>query len=101
VPKLSPTQRSLALLRDEGYSPFIVEHWNPFAKIRQDLFGFVDILALRKGEVLGVQTTSRNNVAARIQKIANHKNVGIVRDSGVRIEVHGWDGDKLRREDIS
>jgi hypothetical protein len=38
----SPTQLSLKKLREEGYTVAVVEHWNSFARIRQDLFGFID-----------------------------------------------------------
>ena len=86
----SPTQRSLKRLREMGYTVQVVEKWNPHSKTRQDLFGFIDLLAIRKGEVLAVQATSRDNVASRVRKIADHENVGIVRQAGIRIEVHGW-----------
>jgi hypothetical protein len=36
---VTPTQRSLAYLRAEGWQVAIVERWNPHARIRQDLFG--------------------------------------------------------------
>lgn len=88
--RTSPTQRSLELLRSRGYLCEVVEKWNPYARIRQDLFGFGDILAIREDEVLLVQTTSGSNMAARIQKIADHENVGAVRKAGIRIHVHGW-----------
>ena len=65
---LTPTQRTLAYLREEGYLCAIVEKWNPHVKIRQDLFGFIDILAIKKGETLAVQCTS-TGVAARVKKI--------------------------------
>ena len=86
----SPTQRSLAFLRAEGYTVAIVEHWNAFAKIRQDLFGFVDLLALRPGETLAVQTTSGDNVSKRIAKIAEHELLPRVLEAGWIVEVHGW-----------
>lgn len=86
----SPTQRSLALLRAEGYTVAIVEHWNAFAKIRQDLFGFVDLVALRPGETLAVQTTSGDNVNKRIAKIVEHDNLPRVLEAGWIVEVHGW-----------
>lgn len=54
----SPTQRSLAHLRSLGYRVAVVERWNPHARIRQDLFGVLDLLAVRDGEILGVQTTN-------------------------------------------
>jgi len=87
---MTPTQRSLAALKEQGYLPVVVERWNAFAKIRQDLWGWCDILAIRKGEVLAVQVTSTSNVLARIKKIQDSETVGIVRDAGIRIEVHGW-----------
>ena len=89
---MSPTQLTLRHLRDvEGWPLVaIVEHWNPHARIRQDLFGFVDVLAVGPRGVLAVQTTSATNVASRMRKIAEHANVGPVRDAGIAIRVHGW-----------
>jgi hypothetical protein len=75
----------------------IVEHWNPFARIRQDLFGIIDLLAVRDGETMGVQTTSGGNVAARVQKIADCSHVGALRRAGWRLVVHGWRKDSKGR----
>jgi hypothetical protein len=103
--KSSPTQRSLEYLREQGYFCAIVEKWNSFTKQRQDLWGWCDILAIRKGEVLAVQVTS-TGVAERIKKIQDSPTVALVRDAGIRIEVHGWRKNTkgryvLRVEDIS
>ena len=81
----------------QGYLVAIVERWNPFAKVRQDLFGFVDLLAVKEGETLGVQTTSRSNMSARARKIAEHENTSAVRKAGWRLEVHGWAKDTKGR----
>lgn len=86
----SPTQRTLAVMRERGYLAAVVERWNPHARIRQDLFGFVDVLCIRDGEVCGVQATSGSNVASRVAKITEHENVGAVRKAGIRLLVHGW-----------
>jgi hypothetical protein len=86
--KASPTQRSLEYLRDQGYLCAIVEHWNPFARIRQDLWGWADILAIRKDEVLAVQVTA-SAVSDRIKKIEASETLPKVREAGIRIEVHG------------
>lgn len=86
----SPTQRSLKLMRDDGYLCAITEHWNHFAKIRQDLFGFIDILAISSWEIVGIQTTSYSNMSARAKKILAHTNFPAVRASGMHIVVHGW-----------
>ena len=66
---MSPTARTLKQLRDDGWLCQVVEHWNSFAKIRQDLFGFIDILAVREGQTLGIQVTTESNAAARRSKM--------------------------------
>ncbi len=86
----SPTQLSLKKLKSEGYVCQITERWNAFARIRQDLFGFVDVLAIKDNETLAVQTTSYSNISARAKKIADHENVGAVRKAGWKIHIHGW-----------
>lgn len=86
---MSPTQRSLEYLRNEGYLVAIVEHWQPFARIRQDLFGFIDLLAIRRDETLAVQVTA-SGVSSRIKKIEASPHLGRVREAGWKIHVHGW-----------
>lgn len=86
----SPTQRSLKLMRDNGYYAEVVERFNSFTKKRNDFAGFIDILCLGDGEVVGVQTTSYSNMSARIKKIREHENLQAVMKSGVRVLVHGW-----------
>jgi len=88
----SPTQRSLKLLRDEGYTAQVVERFNPYAHIRVDLFNFIDIVCIKseiKG-VLGVQTTTSSHVAEHIEKIRSIPAYKIWLNGGNQIEVHGW-----------
>lgn len=85
----SPTQRSLAWLRSREYQAAVVERWNQFAKVRQDLFGFIDLLAIRDGEILAVQATA-SGVAARIDKIVAEPRSRHWLNAGGLIEVHGW-----------
>lgn len=88
---MSPTKLTLRHLRDGGWPLVeVVERWNPHARIRQDLFGFVDVLAVRPGETLAVQTTTADNVSSRVRKIAAHSNIGAVREAGWSVHVHGW-----------
>lgn len=87
---MSPTQRTLKHLRANGYRAAVVEHWNPFAKIRQDLFGVIDVLAVGLGETIGVQCTSGSNVSSRVAKIADSEVTPILRASGWKLLVHGW-----------
>lgn len=87
---MSPTERTLQELRKRGYLAAVVERWNAFAKIRQDLFGFVDVIGLRDGETLAVQTTSGSNVSDRVKKIADSDKIAVIRKAGWRVVVWGW-----------
>lgn len=87
---MSPTQRSIAHLKAQGYLPWITEHWCPWSRRRKDLWNIVDILCLRDNEILGVQTTSGSNVSARVKKIEESEHVGAIRKAGIRLVVHGW-----------
>ena len=87
---MTPTQRTLKKLRDDGYLAAVVERWNGHAGIRQDLFGVVDVIGLRDGETLAVQATSGSNVAARVKKIADSEATPMIRAAGWRIVVQGW-----------
>lgn len=66
---LSPTQRTLAWLRARGYTCAITERWNPHAHIRQDLYGFCDVLAMQPGVLIAVQACAGSSAAARVSKI--------------------------------
>ena len=83
-------QRSLKRLRDDGWLAEPVERWIPGARVRRDLWGFADVLALRGPEVLAVQVTSGSNVAARVKKITDSENLPAVRAANIGVIVHGW-----------
>lgn len=87
---MSPTSRTLKKLREMGYQAEVVEKWIPGANIRRDLFGLLDIVALREGETLGVQCTSRSNISARVKKFSDSQSVGNLRRSGWTLQVWGW-----------
>lgn len=88
----SPTERTLKLLKDRGYTPWIAEHYNAFSKRRHDLYNFIDVVGLHPKEtgVLAVQTTSGANLAARIQKAELLSNYWKWLASGNDVEFHGW-----------
>jgi hypothetical protein len=86
----SPTALTLKLLREEGWLCQVVEKWNPHARIRQDLFGFIDILCVRDDRTLGVQATSYGNMSSRIRKITDHENLAPVRKANWELWVIGW-----------
>jgi len=86
----SPTQRSKAALVADGWTVATVERWNPHMRIRQDLFGFADLLAMKPVEYpLLVQVTS-TGWSSRIKKIRASDLAFTALNSGFRIEVHGW-----------
>lgn len=90
---ISATQKSLKKLRDEGYLCEVVEKTIPKCFIKKDLFGFIDILAIKDDEVLAVQTTSDKtggNSGERVRKIQSHENYQKVKNLGWHIVVHGW-----------
>ena len=86
----SPTQLSLKKLRADGWLAEVVERWVPGANIRKDLFGWVDIVALKDGVTLAVQTTSYSNMSARANKIADSETIAEVRKANWSIHIHGW-----------
>lgn len=93
---MTPTARSMAHLRDQGYHVVKVEYWSHFAKRRVDFGGFADVLAWR-GDVpgvLAVQATTDSNVSARIRKVlASSELRDRVTDwtlAGNQYQVWGW-----------
>jgi len=87
---MTPAQRSIKKLKGEGYRVAVVEKWNTHARIRQDLFGIFDLLAIRETETVGVQVTSSSNVAARVRKITDAVALNDIRAANWTILVHGW-----------
>lgn len=101
---MTPTSRTLKLIRNEGKIAAVVEHWNAFTRQRKDLLGFIDIVALDTSEkcTWGIQCTSTGNMSARIQKILNEcrDNAKAWLSAGNKIEVIGWSkkGEKGKRK---
>ena len=86
---MTPTARSLETLRALGYTAQVVERWNPHAKIRQDLFGCIDILAVN-GHVLGVQACAGSSAAARATKAVAEPRLRTWLEAGCAFEVWAW-----------
>lgn len=101
----SPTQRSLKYLRKQGCALVAVtEKWNPHMNAgrggRQDLFGVIDVLAVRDDAVIAVQCCS-TDVAGHVTKMveATFKNPELKTEclvlpalfgAGIKVYVHGW-----------
>ena len=91
----SPTQLSLNNLAKRGYIAAVVERWNQWAKIRQDLWGFADIIACTftpdgMRRIVLVQTTTAANMSARRKKIQENTQARMWLRCGGDIELHGW-----------
>lgn len=93
---MRPTELSLRILRDEGWLVDVCERWVPsgsIGQVRRDLFGMLDLVAVRGTETLGVQTTSHDNVASRIRKMTDDDHapaLNALRAAGWTVVVHGW-----------
>ena len=87
----APTmQLSRDLLVKTGWRVANVEKWNPATGTKNDLFGMFDLLALRDGVTMGVQTTSKTNLASHVKKMRAADALGDVVSAGWAVMLHGW-----------
>lgn len=88
---MTPTQRTLALLRKHGWTVQVVERWCAFSRRRIDLFGIIDILAINANCTIGIQTTSGSCMSARIKKaLANDALKVWLASPDRKFVIHGW-----------
>ena len=94
----SPTQRTLKRLRDSGWIAEVVEKRIPKIYITKDLFGCIDILAIRDNQLpLAIQATGgMNNRMPRIVKSMAQPALKVWLSTGCRFEVWVWR--KLKRK---
>jgi hypothetical protein len=86
----SPTKRTLDWLRADGWCCQVVEHWNPFARRRVDLFGGIDIVCVRGNETLGVQATTTDHASTRCAKLLALEPIRAWIAAGNQLWVVGW-----------
>jgi hypothetical protein len=88
----SPTQRSLEHCRKQGWIAGVVEKWNPHARIRQDLFGCIDLIVIDDLEQgpLAVQATSGTGHAARRKKSVAEPRLKLWLEAPARFEIWSW-----------
>ena len=95
---LSPTQRTLKALREQGAIADITERYIAPIHIRKDLFGFIDLIALVPGKgIVGVQCTSDSNRASHREKILTNEYAPEWLKYGGKIELWTWGKHKLVR----
>jgi len=98
---ISPTQRTLRNLRQQGAICGIVERFNQYAGpfgIRQDLFGFIDIISLLPDRgIVGIQCCARSGHAAHRTKILENEIAPEWIKAGGKIEIWSWAKQKRER----
>lgn len=88
---MTPTARTLRLLRAEGWTAWVVEQTIPHTFIKRDMGNFADVIAWAPGRgILAIQTTSGANVAARMAKIDELETAKSWVLAPARLEVWGW-----------
>lgn len=100
---LSPTQRTLHALKNQGRKCGVVERFNAFVGphgIRQDLFGIIDIIALdpERG-VVGIQSTGQAFAAHErtILEERRQDTLDWLSTPGTSLELWGWRKVKVKR----
>ncbi len=96
---ISPVQRTLRELRQQGCLCDIVERFNsfagPFGK-RMDLFGFLDLIALGPdNRIIGIQACGQDFAAHKRKILENEYAPQWVLCA--RIQLWGWSKRKLKR----
>ena len=87
---MTPTARSLAYARRQGWTAGVVERWNPHAKVRHDLFGWIDLVLLADAQIIGVQACAGASHAARRAKVLASPTLPQWRICGGRAEIWSW-----------
>ncbi len=89
---MSPTQRTLRLLRERGLRAAVVERWLPCG-VRQDLFNIIDVIALDPNRgVIGIQVAG-NCFADRYRKLTIERaeeTRAWLSTPGTRLEIWAW-----------
>lgn len=89
---MTPSERTLKWFRDRGYVMWRVERWCPYKKVRIDMLGFIDYVALHpKQGIVGVQSTGQNFSSHRkkiLEECADNAKLWL--QCGGRIALVGW-----------
>ena len=88
--KTSALQRSLKVMRAAGFTCGITEKWNPHARVRQDLFGFIDAVCIHSWQpIVGLQVVN-THLPEHIAKINTNPAAVVWKAAGGQIIVHSW-----------
>ena len=81
-----------------GFMAAVVEKWNPHARVRQDLWGFGDVVAIKNRLWLIVQACNATDLARRVKKIQQEPRAKRFLQEGGHIVVMGWRKRKKRKD---
>lgn len=102
---MTPTERSLAHLRKEGFTVQKVERWQSFfgrttggghagagrGGLRIDLFGCIDLIAMKQGQgIVGIQCGAISGHSGHVRKILEEPRAKEWIQCGGRLIVHSW-----------
>ena len=87
---MTPTARTLKMLRKQGYECGVVERYNSFTKQRHDLYGCIDLIAVGNGRIIGVQACAGASHAARRSKALAEPRLKTWLESGGQFAVISW-----------
>lgn len=88
---MSPTARSLALLRSLGFASDVTERFIAAINRRRDFLRIGDLIGVHERHgFLMIQATSLPNVAARVNKAKGIAALATWLKAGGMFEVHGW-----------
>jgi hypothetical protein len=83
------TQRTLKYLRDEDYTTAFVEKYVHQVKKKFDMFGIIDIVAIKPGETVGVQSCGPD-FTSHDRTILEHENSLKWLEADNRLMLIGW-----------
>ncbi len=99
---LSPVQRTLRALKEQGREAAVVEKWNAYAGEhgkRIDLFGIIDLIALDPVRgVIGIQCCAGSGYSAHYRKLTEEmaqSTLNWLRTPGTKLEIWAWRRVKL------
>jgi hypothetical protein len=84
---MTPTQRTLKVLRDAGWLPWVVERYA--GGVRIDLYNCMDLIALKGSTTMVVQCTS-TGVSERVAKVLGSPYLPAMLEAGWLVVVMGW-----------
>jgi hypothetical protein len=95
------TPRTMAVLRKLGYRVGKVEYFNYWSKQSHDLFNVIDLIAMKPGVLIGVQSTSVNHRKEHVDKILSEPLAKVWCETGAWLWMVSWRKEKIKRGGVA